>query len=156
MQAGDVFAVILAGGSGTRFWPASRKALPKQFLRIVDERSMLRATYERLEGIVPPERTIVITAREHAVLVREELPELPERNVIGEPVGRNTLACTALASFEVERRAADAVQVVMPSDHVIQPVEKLRASLAVAVELARSEDVLVLFGIRPTHAATGY
>jgi mannose-1-phosphate guanylyltransferase len=156
MHAGAVHAVILAGGSGTRFWPASRQSLPKQFLRLAGGRSMLRATFERLAGLVPHDRVLVVTSEEHAARVRSELPEIGSSNVLAEPAPRNTLAAVALAAFEIERRDRDGVQIVLPADHVIEPVERLRASLAAAVELARAQDVLVLFGIRPTHAATGY
>src|SRR5262245_61955018 len=101
------FAVILAGGSGTRFWPASRRRHPKQFLPIGGRTSRIRATFERLAGVVSVDRVLVVTAEEHAERVRSELPELSSSNVLAEPSPRNTLAAAALASFEIERRESD-------------------------------------------------
>ena len=156
MQLEDTWAVIMAGGSGTRFWPASRPDRPKQFLTIAGEEPMLRATALRLEGLVPIDRILVVAGAAHAELVREVLPELPAENLLLEPIGRNTLACVALAHFEIERRSPSAVQIHLPADHVIQPQESLRASLSKAAGVARAHPELVIFGIQPTHAATGY
>jgi mannose-1-phosphate guanylyltransferase len=150
------FAVILAGGSGTRFWPASRRERPKQFLAVAGQKSLLRATFERLDGMFPPERVIVAATSDLAEAVRAELPELPRENILGEPMGRNTAACIAWASFEIERRCAHSLQLVLPADHVISPRERFQASVRAALSLAGSEDVLVTFGIRPTYPATGF
>jgi len=152
----SVWAVILAGGSGTRFWPASRRALPKQFLAIAPGESLIAETRARIAPLVPPERTLVIAGAEHAALVRAALPELPAQNLILEPVGRNTLACVALAAAELSRRDPDSVQVVLPADHVIAPAAAFRAGLRAAIEEACSGSALVTFGVRPTHPATGY
>ncbi len=152
----EVFAVVMAGGSGTRFWPASRRALPKQFLRVAGERSLLAETCARLEGLVPPDRIVVVTLAEHVERARAELPELPRENVLGEPMGRNTLPCAALASAWIRARAPGALQVVLPADHVIAPAQAFRASLAQALEAAAAGDTIVTLGIVPTFAATGY
>ncbi len=151
-----LFAVIMAGGSGTRFWPASRRDRPKQFLPISGTRVMIAETFERLEGLVPPERVLVVTAASQAALVRETLPELAPKNVIAEPEGRNTAACIALAAQEVRRRSEDSIQVVLPADHVIQPPKSFRRTMRAAAEEAEAGDVLEIFGIRPDHPATGY
>ncbi len=153
---GHLFAVIMAGGSGTRFWPASRRARPKQFLPIAGELSMIAQTCERLEGLVPLERVLVVTSGDLAPAVRACLPELPEANLLVEPVGRNTAACVALAALEVARRDPEGVQLVLPADHVISPPEEFRASLAAAADEARRAQRLVTLGVRPTFAATGY
>jgi len=156
MTVPELYAVIMAGGSGTRFWPASRSTRPKQFLRIAGERSMIAETAARLEGLIPLDRTLVVAGASQIELVREALPELPQENLLVEPVGRNTLPCVALAAFEVRRRSPGAVQVVLPADHVIEPHSAFRESLEHAVALAAEDKGLVTFGVRPTFAATGY
>ena len=156
MNDEKLYAVIMAGGSGTRFWPASRRARPKQFLPITGTRTMIAETLRRLEGLVPVERVLVVTAGDLAPQVFECLPELPRENVLVEPVGRNTAPCVALAALEVERRDPDAVQLVLPADHVIAPVQEFQASLLAAVAEARRGHRLVTLGIRPTYPATGY
>ncbi|MHC4262751.1 MAG: mannose-1-phosphate guanylyltransferase [Planctomycetota bacterium] len=156
MDDSQLYAVIMAGGSGTRFWPASRRARPKQFLPISGDRPMLRATFDRLEGLVPAERTLVVTAASQAELVAECLPDLPRENLIAEPTARNTSAAVALGAFEVARRNPDGVQVVLPADHHIAPVEAFRATLRAGAQEADSERGLITFGIRPDHPATGY
>jgi len=151
-----LYAVVMAGGVGARFWPASRRARPKQLLAIAGERSMLAQTIERLDGLVAPENILVVTSAELADAVREAIPEVPPQNLILEPQGRNTAPCIALAAFEIERRNPDAVQIVLPADHVIEPAESFRSALAAATQEARSSHCLVTLGIRPTHPATGY
>lgn len=156
MQDVELYAVVMAGGSGTRFWPASRRARPKQFLSIAGERPMIAETCARLEGLVGLERVLVVTSGDLASEVRACLPGLPAENLLVEPVGRNTGPCVALAALEVARRSPGAVQIVLPADHVIEPASAFRASLRAAVEEARREPRLVTLGIRPTHPATGY
>ncbi len=153
---GDLWAVLMAGGAGTRFWPASRRALPKQFLRVAGRRTLLQETAARLGTLVPPERRIVVTGREHADLVRKQLRRLPSENVLLEPLGRNTTACIAWAALEIARRDARAIQAVLPSDHVIQPAAGFRRLLAHAADEAAESGALLTFGVRPTHPATGY
>jgi mannose-1-phosphate guanylyltransferase len=156
MSSPTLFAVVMAGGSGTRFWPASRRARPKQFLPISGGRAMLAETCARLAGLVPPERILVVTAESQAALVRATLPELPRANVLCEPAARNTAPCVAFAAEEIARRAADSVQIVLPADHVIRPLESFQRTLRAAVAAATREDALVIFGVRPDHPATGY
>lgn len=156
MAAVPLYAVIMAGGAGTRFWPASRLERPKQFLPIAGAGAMIAQTFGRLEGLVPTERVLVVTSERQVELVREALPELPAKNVLAEPEGRNTAPCIALATHEIAAREPSSVQVVLPADHVIEPAEAFRGSLAAAAAEAASGDLLVTFGIRPTHAATGY
>ena len=156
MPSEHLHAVVMAGGSGTRFWPASRSARPKQFLPIAGEQAMISATCERLAGLVPPERILVVTAGELAPQVTACVPELPPENVLVEPVGRNTAPCVALAALELQRRDPDSVQVVLPADHVISPGSEFRASLEAAAEEALRDDRLVTLGVRPDHPATGY
>jgi mannose-1-phosphate guanylyltransferase len=156
MTRPELFAVVMAGGSGTRFWPASRRARPKQFLPVFEGRPMIAATCARLAGLVPWERVLVVTAESQVELVRAALPELARENVLAEPAARNTAPCVAFAAAEVARRSRDAVQVVLPSDHVIRPTEAFQRTLRAAAEEAAASDALVIFGVRPDHAATGY
>lgn len=156
-QMQRTFAVLLAGGSGTRLWPASRQAKPKQFLHLAGDRSMLRETYDRLAGMVEPERVLVVTTRAQTKLVRSELLELPPENVLAEPEARGTGPAIALAAFEIARREKNSIQVVLPADHVIRPRESFQKTLASAVRVAAGDpDALIVFGVRPTFAATGY
>lgn len=150
------FAVILAGGSGTRFWPASRRALPKQFLPIGASRSLVAQTVARLEGLIEPERVLVVSARDQAQPLAAALPHLPPENFLLEPAPRNTAACVAWAAFEIRRREPRSVQVVLPADHVIRPVERLRESLRAGMDEAVESGALITFGIRPTRPATGF
>lgn len=152
----ELFAVLMAGGSGTRFWPASRRALPKQYLAIAGPRSLIAETWARLDGLVPDQRRLVVTAASQVELVRRELPELAPENLLAEPVGRNTGPCIALASASIARRAPDSVQIVLAADHVIRPPQDFRATLAAAAEEARASGALVTLGIRPTFPATGF
>ncbi|MCE9596009.1 MAG: NTP transferase domain-containing protein [Planctomycetes bacterium] len=152
----DLYAVVMAGGSGTRFWPASRRAKPKQFLAVAGESSMIAETWARLDGLVPVERRLVVATAAQAELVRQALPQLPLANLVLEPLGRNTGPCIALASAEIARRAPRSVQVILPADHVIRPAEAFRATLAAAAEEADASGALVTLGIRPTQPATGF
>lgn len=152
----DLYAVIMAGGAGTRFWPVSRRARPKQFLDVVGEQPMLAATRGRLADLVPDERVIVVAGRDHGDLVREALPGLPPENLLLEPEGRNTLACVALATAEVARRDPESMQLVLPADHVIAPTDAFLASVKNALVVADASQALVTFGVRPTHPATDY
>lgn len=152
----DLFAIIMAGGAGTRLWPASRAGRPKQFLEIAGEVSLIEATRARLVGLVPAERILVVGDAQHAPLLREALPDLPQENILSEPVGRNTLPCIAVAALEIERRHPDALHVVLPADHVIQPAEAFRETVRTAADVAARSGALVTFGIRPSYPATGF
>jgi mannose-1-phosphate guanylyltransferase len=156
MRDEHLFAVIMAGGSGTRFWPASTRARPKQFLAVAGERPMISETVDRLAGLIDPERVLVVAGADQEGLVRECLPDLRRENILLEPIGRNTAACVALAAFEVRRRDPQAVQVVLPADHVIRPAESFRRTIVAAAAEARRDARLVTLGIVPDHAATGY
>lgn len=150
-------AVVMAGGSGTRFWPMSRTAVPKQLLSLVSDRALVVETVARLDGLCPPERTLVVTNLAYADRVRALLPDLPATNVIGEPSGRDTAACIGLAAALLVRRDPDAVIAVLAADHVVSPADAFRAMLRRAVALIeRRPQALVTFGIRPTRPATGY
>ncbi|MFM7291340.1 MAG: mannose-1-phosphate guanylyltransferase, partial [Planctomycetia bacterium] len=147
-------AIVMAGGSGTRFWPASRSALPKQLLPLAGEKTLLEDTVERLEGLVPPDRVLVVTAGRLLETVRRQLPQVPDAGLVGEPCKRDTAPCIGLAALLVSRHDPDAIMAVMPSDHVIRPAESFRAAIRQAVTLVeQSPGRLVTFGIKPTYPA---
>lgn len=150
-------AVIMAGGSGTRFWPASRSTFPKQFLRLGGSRTLIQSTVDRIAGLIPLERTRIVTNQQLVGLVREQLPELPSVCVLGEPCKRDTAPCIALAAGLAYRQDPDAIQVVMPSDHVIQTDADFQAGLRLAERLVLDRpERIVTFGIRPTYPATAF
>src|SRR5689334_19715041 len=147
-------AVIMAGGFGTRFWPLSRLATPKQLLDFGGGRTMIQQAADRLRGLVPAERTLVITNRQLVEPIRGQLPELPAANVVGEPCKRDTAPCIGLAAHLVTANDPDATMLVMPADHLIQPVEKFRSAITQATELVEQQlGRIVTFGIRPTFPA---
>ena len=152
----DVYAVIMAGGSGERFWPWSRRKVPKQLLPIVSQRSMLQETIARLTGIVGPERIIVVTNKDQKRSVARQIPRLNKKNIIAEPASRNTAPCIAVAAAAILRKSPDAVMVVLPADHTISQVTRFKKAVKEAIDIARRWDVLVTLGIRPAGPHTGY
>ena len=147
-------AVIMAGGTGTRFWPASRAASPKQLLSLVGKATMIRQTYDRLDGLVTPDQTLIITNRKLVEPIKAQLPELPAGQVVGEPCKRDTAPCIGLAALLVSRDDPDATMVVMPADHVIRSSDRFQAAVRQAVELVEKKPGrIVTFGIQPTYAA---
>jgi len=148
-------AVILAGGSGKRFWPLSRRATPKQLLRIGGRTTMIEETAARLRGLVPPSRIRVITNRSTVAPIAGLLRRVPRRQVVGEPEGRDTAAAIGLGAVLAAARDPGAVTVVLPADHVIAPAAAFRRALAAAAAAARDGGLFV-FGIPPTFPATGY
>ena len=150
-------AVIMAGGSGTRFWPESRRSLPKQFLRLSGDRTLLQQTVDRCQPLIPLERTWIVTNALHVDETRRQLPDLPPAQIITEPCGRNTAPCIGLAAIHVMQHDPAAVMAVMPADHVIQPDSVFQSSLQDAVaQVADAPQSLVLFGAPPTYPATGF
>ena len=149
-------AIIMAGGSGTRFWPASRQATPKQLLSLVGEESMIRQTADRFGELAPPERRMVVTNRRLVDAVREQLPDLPAESIVGEPCKRDTAPCIGLAALLVTRVAndPDATMLVCPADHVIPDTAAFQKAVAQAEQLVdASQGRIVTFGIKPTYPA---
>lgn len=152
-----IHAVIMAGGSGTRFWPESRRTTPKQFLKLTGERTLLQETYSRCRPLVPPDRVWVVTNERLARGTAEQLPDVPAANILIEPCGRNTAPCVGLAALHLQRADPEAVMAVLPADHVIQPAGVFREALTQAADLVSANgERLVLFGVRPSYPATGY
>ena len=151
-----MFAVIMAGGKGSRFWPRSREKMPKHLLDIQGERTIVRETVDRIRPLVPPERTLIVTGRSHAAELIRQLPDIPAENILIEPVGRNTAPCIGLAALHIRNRVPDAVMLVLPSDHRIGDEITFRKVLAAAGRIAAEGSSLVTIGIRPTGPETGY
>lgn len=149
-------AVILAGGRGERFWPLSTARRPKQLLRLVGTKPLLTLAFERLRGLVPPDRIYVITNKDLAAATRRALPRVPARNIIGEPVGRDTAAALAVGCALVSARDPDGVFCVLTADHVIGDLPRFRQTLRASLDLAEHENVLITIGIEPRSPSTGY
>lgn len=152
-----LYLVIMAGGSGTRFWPESRRARPKQFLTLARDRSLLQQAADRCRPWIPNDRIFVVTNAAHAAETRRQLPELSSRQVVLEPCGRNTAPCIGLAAMLVCRQDPEATLLVTPADHLIRPEIEFRATVKRAAALLDDHPrASVLMGVPPTYPATGY
>jgi mannose-1-phosphate guanylyltransferase len=151
------YGVIMAGGVGSRFWPMSRAARPKQFLDILGTgHTLLEITFKRLKKIIPAENILVVTNRDYGSLVREQLPELPEENMLLEPSRRNTAPCIAYASYKIKERNPGARMVIAPSDHLILDENKFLKVIQDGLKFVASEMALLTIGIPPSRPETGY
>jgi mannose-1-phosphate guanylyltransferase len=151
-----MYAVIMAGGRGTRFWPRSRETKPKHLLDIVSNRTIIQETVDRIKPLIPPANILIVTGKKHARELIRQLPEIPAKNIIIEPVGKNTAACIGLAALHIQKRVPDAVMVVLPSDHAIGNPREYLAVISVAARVAGKEGGLVTIGIKPTGPETGF
>jgi len=149
-----IYAVIMAGGQGTRLWPQSRERKPKQLWEILDGKSMLQDTVERVFPLIHPQQILVITGKQLYEQISNQLPQVPSRNIILEPMGRNTAPCVGLAALYINN--PDACMAVLASDHVIRDKEEFRRILSIAVDVASQGETLVTFGIKPTEPETGF
>lgn len=152
----SIYALVLAGGSGERFWPLSRRARPKQLLRLVAEKTLLEQTVARLEGLVPPERLLILTNVDQEAAVRELLPKVPKENIVAEPAKRDTAAAVALGAGWVAARDHSATMIVLPADHVIEDTAAFQKTLKTAAVAAEETGALVTIGVKPTWACPGY
>ena len=152
-----IAAVVMAGGRGERFWPASRIHCPKQFLSLTgDGETMLQKTVRRLDGLVPTDRVYIVTNEEYLGLVREQLPDVPEQNLLCEPAPRNTAPAIALAAAVIRKRLGDAVMLVLPSDHLVRHEALCADVLSRAAAAAETGENLLTVGITPAYPETGY
>jgi mannose-1-phosphate guanylyltransferase len=153
----NLYIVLMAGGVGVRFWPYSRNSKPKQFLDVLGTgRTLLQSTFDRFLPICPPENIFVVTHEEHAALVKLQLPQLKDDQVLSEPTRKNTAACIAYASFKIAQKDKDAIIVVSPSDHLILKENEFLEIIKKAVDQAKAQDKLITLGITPTRPETGY
>ncbi len=149
-----LYATIMAGGAGTRFWPASRRIHPKQLLKLTGDRSMLQSTVDRLAGLCDADHVMVVTNQTLVEPIAIQLPQVPRDLIIGEPAKRDTAPCIGLAASLIAARDPDATMIVMPADHVISPVGKFQEAIRSAVELVESDSQrIVTFGIEPSYPA---
>lgn len=156
-MASNKYCVIMAGGIGSRFWPKSRQSMPKQFLDILGTgKSFIRHTYERFAKIVPAGNFLVVTNHKYKDLVLQHIPEIGEKQVLCEPIGRNTAPCIAYAAYTLLRENPDAEMIVTPSDHLILNEDDFRTIIGECLEFADRHDALLTVGIKPTRPDTGY
>lgn len=152
-----ITALIMAGGRGERFWPKSRKNMPKQFLSLTDDgKTMIQLTVERISSVVDMEDIYIATNKDYKELVRSQLPGIPEENILCEPVGRNTAPCIGLGAVHMAKKYDDAIMLVLPSDHLIKFNKMFLSVLKDSCDVAEKDRNLVTIGITPTYAETGY
>ena len=150
-------ALIMAGGKGTRFWPLSTEEKPKQFLNLIGEETMIQMTVNRIKPIIPIERIFVCTCEMYVDLIKEQLPELPERNIIVEPECRNTAPCITLSAFIIKKYYNDSTMVVLPSDHLIKYEEEFRKVINYSDKFVKCNgNSIITLGMKPNRAETGY
>ncbi len=151
------FALIMAGGVGTRFWPKSRTKLPKQYLALTGGETMIQAAVRRFRNLLPDDRIFVVTTKEQESLVNEQLPWVGKENIIYEPMGKNTAPCIGLSAIHIQAHDPDAVMIVAPADHLITNTEEYQHVLKNGAKIIRENpSALVTIGIEPTYPATGY
>ena len=152
----NYYAMIMAGGGGTRLWPMSRKESPKQMLSLVDDESMFHVSVKRLSPLFPPERIYVVTGTDYVEALQADAPHIPEENFIIEPYGKDSGPAAALGMAVIQKRDPSAVVAVLTADHHIANQEKFREVLASAYEIASEQDFVVTLGISPSYPATGF
>ena len=151
------YAVIMAGGMGSRFWPMSRANYPKQFLDILGTgQTLIQQTFKRIEKIIPHEHIYVVTSSDYIDLTKTQLPAIPKKNILGEPERKNTAVSIAYTSFKLFKEDADASVIIAPADHLISDDEEFARACMLALNFVQSNNALLTLGIKPTHASTGY
>ncbi len=152
-----IHAVIMAGGAGTRFWPESRVALPKQLLKLAGPRTMIQSTMDRLVGLCDPNNCLIVTNRQLVDAIAAQLPDVPLESLIGEPCKRDTAPCVGVAAFWIARRDPTGVMLVLPADHVINAKSEFQAAVCQGAELLQADPTrIVTFGIRPTYPSEAF
>ncbi len=156
MRKRKVFAVIMAGGLGTRLWPLSRSIKPKQFMKVLGNKTSLQETFSLLVPRLSPEEIVIVATEKHMKHMKAQLPEVPRKNFLVEPAGRNTAACIGLAATLIERETPGAIMAVLASDQIIRPKQKFIRALNTAIKVADEKKVLVTYGLKPTEPSTQY
>lgn len=154
-ELNNYYAVILAGGGGTRLWPASRKSHPKHLLKLLGEKTLIQTTFDRVDGLVPTENIFIITNKAHAKEVAIQLPKLPEKNIIAEPVAKNTAMAMGAAAAVIGARNPNASIIYLAADHVVKNEERFKMNALAALRVASSGDYIVAVGIKPEFPHTG-
>lgn len=152
----DIYTLIMAGGAGTRFWPRSKVAKPKQYLNIFGDDSLLQSTIKRFANFTSTDNIYIVSGKSQAKVLEEQTPMLPTANLIYEPVGKNTLPCIGLAAMFAEKENPDGIMVVSPADHLIENEELFKDTVLAASKIADEKDGIVTIGITPTYPATGF
>ncbi len=152
----NLLCLIMAGGSGTRFWPRSRSLKPKQYLDIAGDQSLLQSTLKRFETITFPGNCYIVSNKLQSGILEEQATSIPGENLIYEPVGKNTLPCIGLSAIMAQKKHPDGIMIVSPSDHLIMDTVSFRETIMTAVKVAAEKDGIVTIGINPTYPATGY
>ena len=152
----ELFAVIMAGGVGARFWPRSKEKTPKQLLKIFGDKSLIQETIYRLNGFVKKENIFVITNKYQKREIKNQLPEILPQNIIDEPFGKNTAAAIGLASIIIRKKCEDAVTITLPADHIIREINEFQSTIKKAVKFAYRSKGLLTIGINPFRPETGY
>jgi mannose-1-phosphate guanylyltransferase len=156
MKREDVYALINAGGSGTRFWPLSTNGSPKQFNALISDKTLLQETVSRLKNIIPTERIYIVCTANHKAKIKEQQPDLPPENIIAEPVSKNTSAAICLGTLLIHEKDPDAIIASIPSDHVIKDEKAYLDCLEHSFHAARDSDSIITIGIKPTRIETGF
>ncbi len=157
MISKNVYVAIMAGGIGSRFWPASRTAKPKQFLDILGNgKTLLQQTISRFGNICPPENILILTNKDYISLIKQQLPNIHDDNILAEPARKNTAPCIAYAVKKIKAKCDDAIMIVVPSDHIIQNESEYMRVLYTAINFCSTHDALITLGIKPTRPDTGY
>ena len=151
-----MYHVILAGGSGSRFWPKSREDNPKQLIKMLGDKSMIRLTYNRLRKIAETDKILVVTSKQISKLIHKEIPEIPKENFILEPSRKNTAPAIGLAALHIFKRDSDAVMGIYPADHLIVGDSKFKKIISNAKKMVENNSALITIGIKPTYPETGY
>jgi mannose-1-phosphate guanylyltransferase len=146
----------MAGGKGERFWPLSKKTLPKPFIPLLKKETMIQETVERIKPLIPEERIIIVLSQDHFPVAQQQLPEIPVENFVIEPFGRDTAACIGLASLYIGRKDKDASMIVLAADHLIDDREAFFRTVTSSLKFLASNDYIVTVGIKPTRPETGY
>lgn len=156
MQApSNAYAVILAGGGGTRLWPKSRRSRPKHLLKLLGKETLLKITYDRIRPIIPDERILIVTVDDHANLVKKEVPSIPAENIIAEPQSKNTALAMGTAVAFIQARNPKAVIVNLSADHIYQDIDRFQKTVLAAIEVANNHPYIVAVGIKPNFPHTG-
>ena len=151
------YCVIMGGGVGSRFWPYSRKCLPKQFIDFLGTgRTLLQMSFDRVKDIVPPSNIIVVTNEDYCGLVKEQLPDIPEANILKEPCRRNTAPCIAYVSWRIKKLNPKANVVVTPSDHIVMDVPEFERVINSGLKFTAETDSVLTLGMKPNRPETGY